>query len=294
MNGAYTDDHAYIKHEHLLFARLCRAKCDFINARPHLRACPSLARRRAVSEVVSARKTILTSNAGRHLPDMKPITKDREVRLGFSVRFQKNFGSILCQSSADGSIGPLRLEVAPRKLAAPSMPIRLRRQKDRQAFLSRCVEVPTTTGCKLEPPNEFAIRRDQYGDWYLLLPVQVDKGEIKQGPVILPPRPNNMACDPGVRTPWSVYTSAGQAVDIGSAKDKRRLDKLRELRDDLQRQLDASKGSNSTKRKNGKKRNRKRRKLRRRVKNASRKEIVWCTTFIAVLPTSSPPKPTLL
>lgn len=177
---------------------------------------------------------------------MGKITKKRDQKQSFSLAFDPSSGSIeptFDNARTGAKIERLQLQLCPVKLrqegvAVPFVKICLRGQKQRLQLLDRCnVKRLQDGSLRYELPKEFCIQHDESGNWYLELRYRVDKVEPRQGPIPLPANPKVIAVDPGTRTPRSLYTSAGQTVDVGMSQDNDRLDRLRKKIDKLVGQL---------------------------------------------------------
>ena len=130
--------------------------------------------------------------------------------------------------------------------------IRLRGQSQRRALLFDICDVRGKKK-RYKLPRE-SIHVDSTGRWYLhvcyLLTDQekFDADEKarkdRQGRTVLDGQIKLKSLDPGARTPYTVYTSEGQTIDIGAEEDRARLRRLRHRQDELQSQLTCKRPKN--------------------------------------------------
>ncbi|SJX65245.1 uncharacterized protein SRS1_25029 [Sporisorium reilianum f. sp. reilianum] len=157
-----------------------------------------------------------------------------------------------------------------RRGASLDVKICLRGQRQRQFLVDSCNVRGMGRGDKYQMPHEWLIQCDRYSRWYLVVYHKVasdadfeanklarqDRGgeTTLQGtyhvcrsscrclsPLLktVPPllfssgSVRVKSCDPGVRTPYSIYTSEGETIDIGDDADKDRLHRLRLEMDEL-------------------------------------------------------------
>ncbi|CDU23520.1 uncharacterized protein SPSC_02149 [Sporisorium scitamineum] len=275
VNMADGHAHEYLK-PFTMTTLLVNNSSDFVCEQPFLAKCPTYIRRQVVNEAISARKSILTQHYDTPrsqrgpIPTISPSTAHKDKRQGFSVALDPQSGSIdfeVAEARAPRRAGndtapaatpgrherritSLTLKIAPRHVrhrkASPDVKICLRGQHQRQWLVDVMNRRPMGRGDKFQMPREWHIQCDRYGRWYLVVLYQVASDaafhaskqarQVRGGETTLEGPVRVKSCDPGVRTPYSIYTSEGQTIDIGDDANKDRLEQLRLQMDEVHSQ----------------------------------------------------------
>ncbi|SYW85354.1 uncharacterized protein UBRO2_05793 [Ustilago bromivora] len=224
--------------------------------RPHLLKCPVSVRQAAIDEALAARKAILTTYWNKNpprgpIPTLSHRSKAKDRQNGFSIFLSPSSSTIVFDEGAavkaprtvssvdvhtfsrsaheDGSLGAPKLKIAPKTVKRCSggqdntlgceedtwVKICLRSQRGRHFLKDHCKAVSQSRTTKLKAGHEWGIQLDRYGDWCFLLSYNVptsvvpQEQSLKQAIVV-------KSVDPGVRTPFAVYSSDGCMLDVGS------------------------------------------------------------------------------
>ncbi|SAM70572.1 uncharacterized protein UBRO_20472 [Ustilago bromivora] len=249
-------------------------RSPFVNRRPHLLKCPVSVRQAAIDEALAARKAILTTYWNKNpprgpIPTLSHRSKAKDRQNGFSIFLSPSSSTIVFDEGAavkaprtvssvdvhtfsrsaheDGSLGAPKLKITPKTVKRCSggqdntlgceedtwVKICLRSQRGRHFLKDHCKAVSQSRTTKLKAGHEWGIQLDRYGDWCFLLSYNVptsvvpQEQSLKQAIVV-------KSVDPGVRTPFAVYSSDGCMLDVGSQDNGIRLEQLRRCNDKIQ------------------------------------------------------------
>ncbi|KAI3481072.1 hypothetical protein L1887_56646 [Cichorium endivia] len=254
-------------HEHLnerrLYTLLANNGSAFSRKHPELLRCPVHARRQVILEAIAQRKSIITrydnlpGGRRRPLPSICPPTKQTDKRFGFSVAFPNTTGKIEALYDVTGT------EVTGLKLVMPAVTIGgtrysevraricLRGERQRLRLLELC-RWSRANAFKL--PREWRVRCGADGRWYLHVSYELvdpkrfnadQQAEKKRrGITVLNGAIKVKSIDPGARTPFTVYTSEGETIEIGGQDDRARLRELRLAADRIQSRINEMKRLN--------------------------------------------------
>lgn len=238
---------------------------DFIKRHPFLKDTYAYSRRHVLVKAVANRKAIISNYSNlsaserlrKPMPTISPYTAERDRAQGWTVAFDKSTGSIEAEYDPFDASRVTGLKLVTSKstigrteVSEYRLKICLRGQRQRQELLHLC----KPSGKKRKLPREWFIRHEPTGRWYLHVCYKLTDNKTfkarqkaekrRNGRTILEGPVRVKSIDPGARTPFTIYTSEGQAIDIGSETHRARLRRLRHSADRCQSQLNTLRSLN--------------------------------------------------
>lgn len=158
-------------------------------------------------------------------PLLSPTSAQKDRKKGFSIAFEPQAATIETEPRLQLRMAPRNVHAALQGKSQPDEAcarICLQGKTQQDFLVSHCAARGKSQ--KPGPKHQWRVQLDRYGHWQLLFPFEV--GQPASVPTELHSPITVKSCDPGVRTPFAIYSLDGIVTNVGNQHDGKHLDQL--------------------------------------------------------------------